>query len=130
MSALVRVIAPPAAALVLLAAWAGGTAAGRPSASTTATRHCDISGQERKLGPTYVTSLRVRGVGCRTGKRVVRGYYRCRVRSGGRRGRCHSSVLGFSCSEHRIQSISTEFDARVTCRRGAARVWHDYTQFT
>lgn len=127
MSHLVRAAAV-ATALFAFAALQSGAALGAPSANAAAKR-CNISGDERKLGPTYVTSLRVTGVSCRTGRRVVRRYYRCRINSGGRRGRCHSAVLGFSCRERR-QSISTQFDARVTCSRGAARVWHDYTQFT
>jgi hypothetical protein len=117
------------AASSLLAAWSASTVpAGSPSA-TIASKRCDISGDERKLGPTYVTSLSVKGVSCRTGRRVVRGYYRCRIRSGGRRGRCHSRVLRFRCTEHR-ESISTQFDARVRCVRGRSRVWHTYTQNT
>ena len=130
MSSLARI----ATALALLALFAGvsASASGRevssPSARASSTR-CNISGDERKLGPTYVTSLRVKGVSCRTGRRVVRAYYRCRIRNGGRRGRCTSPVLRFRCTERR-ESISTEFDARVRCSRGASRVWHNYTQFT
>jgi hypothetical protein len=60
----------------------------------------------------------------------VRRYYQCRIKAGGRRGRCHHTVSGFSCHEKRLQAIKTEFDARVTCTRGSARVWHSYTQFT
>jgi hypothetical protein len=115
-------------ALVIFGSWAAGSASSHPGASASAT--CNISGKERHLGPTYVTSLRVKGVGCRTGERVVKGYYKCRVKSGGRRGRCHSKVSGFRCREKRIQAIKTEFDARVTCKRGRSRVWHNYTQFT
>jgi hypothetical protein len=76
-----------------------------------------------------VTSLSVTGVSCATGERVVKDYYRCRVRSGGKKGRCTSRVRGFRCTETR-QSISTQFDARVTCRNGSDRVTHAYTQFT
>lgn len=128
MSSLVRAAAL-ATALCAFAALQSGSALGRAPSATAAAKRCNISGDERKLGPTYVTSLQVKRVSCRTGRRVVRRYYRCRINSGGRRGRCHSAVLGFSCKERR-QSISTEFDAHVTCSRGAARVWHDYTQFT
>jgi hypothetical protein len=111
----------------LVAFSAAGLAHG--SAAHAASKRCNISGDERDLGPTYVTLLRVKGVSCRTGRRVVRVYYRCRIRAGGRKSRCHSRVLRFTCGERR-QSISTEFDAEVTCKRGASRVWHHYTQFT
>jgi hypothetical protein len=103
-------------------------AAGDGPVATAAAR-CNLDGKGRKLGPTYVTSLSTTGTSCRTGERVVRAYYRCRVRNGGRRGRCHSRVLGYRCTETRT-SISTEFDARVRCRNGSARVNHTYTQFT
>ena len=128
MSHLVRAAAVATALFALTALQSEAALGSAPSANAAAKR-CNISGDERKLGPTYVTSLRVSGVSCRTGRRVVRRYYRCRINAGGRRSRCHSTVLGFSCKERR-QSISTQFDARVTCSRGAARVWHDYTQFT
>jgi hypothetical protein len=128
MSNLARATVSLAAVLVILGMWVAGSASPRPPVTASAT--CDISGKERHLGPTYVTSLRVTGVGCRTGERVVKRYYKCRLKSGGRRGRCHSPVSGFSCKERRIQAIKTEFDARVTCKRGRARVWHTYTQFT
>jgi hypothetical protein len=133
-SARTRFVALAAAVAALCITSLAGTAlAGSPSVQSPTTQAstttCDISGDQRKLGPTYVTSLKVKGVGCRTGRRVVRGYYRCRIRAGGRKGRCHSKVLHFSCKERR-QAISTEFDAHVTCTRGRSRVWHDYTQFT
>ena len=77
-------------------------------------------------GSGYFTSLSVRGVSCRTGRRVALGYYRCRVR-GGKRGRCRTRVRRFRCSERRY-SIPTELNARVTCRRGRAKVVHTYQQ--
>jgi hypothetical protein len=111
--------------VVSLAVLALASAATSASAAT----RCSLSGKERRLGPTYTTSLAVTGVSCATGERLVRAYYRCRVRNGGRKGRCRTRVLGFRCTETR-ESISTQFDARVTCRRGDDRVRHDYTQFT
>jgi hypothetical protein len=77
-------------------------------------------------GSGYFTSLSVRHTSCRTGRRVALGYYHCRLHHG-RRGRCHSRVLGFSCHERRT-SIPTEIDARVTCRRGGRKVVHTYQQ--
>jgi hypothetical protein len=101
--------------------------AGGPQA--TAARSCNISGQERRLGPTYVHSLSVRSVSCRRGKDVVRAYHRCRFRNGGRDGRCRG-FSGWRCSERRSQRIRTQFDARARCTKGSAVVAHSYTQFT
>ena len=45
-------------------------------------------------------------------------YYKCRTKNGTRpAGRCTTTVRGFRCTEKR-ESIATEIDARVTCRRG------------
>jgi hypothetical protein len=107
-----------------------------PAAATTdaplagAAGACKVGNGGRGLGPTYVTRLSVSGTSCRTGTRVVRAYYECRVDNGGRKGRCTSKVRGFSCSEQRGPSIPTQFDAKVTCRDGGRRVEHSYTQFT
>jgi hypothetical protein len=119
--------------LALLGVFAVATAAASPGSDdpiASAAARCSLSSsKQRSLGPTYVTALSVSGTSCATGERVVRAYYRCRVRNGGRRGRCSSRVLGYRCTETR-ESISTQFDARVRCRNGSARVNHSYTQFT
>jgi hypothetical protein len=119
--------------LALLSGFAVATAAASPGSddpTASAAATCRLSSsKQRSLGPTYVTALSVSGTSCATGERVVRAYYRCRVRNGGRRGRCTSRVLGYRCTETR-ESISTQFDARVRCRYGARRVNHSYTQFT
>jgi hypothetical protein len=112
---------------VLLGAVAVLLLAATPSSA--ALKRCDITRDQRKLGPTYVTSLSVAGVSCAGGKRVVRAYYRCRKANGGIKGTCHSRVLGYTCSEKRA-GIRTQFSAKVTCRNGARRVTHTYTQFT
>lgn len=113
-----------AAAFALLAA----DAQSAPRASAAATR-CDVSNVARRLGPTYVTSLNVTGVRCASGISVVRAFHTCRL-ANGVRGRCVRRVSGYSCSETR-NGISTQFSARVTCRKGRSKkVVHTYTQFT
>jgi hypothetical protein len=77
-------------------------------------------------GSGYFTSLHVRAVACKSGRRLALAYYHCRTRSGPA-GRCHHRVLGYRCRERRV-AISTEIDARVRCRRGARRVVHTYQQ--
>lgn len=116
-----------ATAACLVATPAVPAAGAGPTATAAAT--CSV-GSGRHMGPTYLLRLSVRGTSCRTGKRVVRAFYGCRVRHGGADGRCRSRVLGFRCSERRSSAIRTQFDARVSCAKGSARVSHSYTQFT
>ena len=91
---------------------------------------CNIRGKERKLGATYVTSLKVFGTSCANGERVVRAFHRCRFANGGKDGRCRKRVLHWRCTERRLNKISTQYDARVTCTKGSASIKHNYTQFT
>ena len=67
-------------------------------------------------------------VSCRKGREVTLAHYRCRVESG-RAGRCGRRVLGNRCSERR-NSIPTEINARVKCRKGDTRVIYTYQQNT
>lgn len=109
---------------------AAALAVAAPPAAASTARSCSLAGQQRTLGPTYVTALRVTAVGCRAGKRLVRAYFRCRVEAGGKDGRCAGGARGYRCTEQRFNVIETQYDARVKCRKGAAYVTHDYTQFT
>lgn len=116
---------------VLLLALATGSDAGASAAprATAASTTCDISRDSRRLGPTYVTSLKVTGVRCSSGKSVVRAFHSCRL-ANGVRGRCVRAVLGYACVETR-SGIETQFSGRVTCRKGRRKtVAHTYTQFT
>jgi hypothetical protein len=81
----------------------------------------------RYPGSGYFTSLKVSGVSCSTGKKVMLAHYRCRTKHG-KTGRC-SSVSGYRCSEKR-RSIETEIDATVTCKRGSKKVIYSYQQDT
>ena len=96
--------------------------------SSAAAKTCNIASVQRKLGPTYVTSLQVSHVSCTGGKALVRAYYRCRKANGGVKGTCRHAH-GYSCREKRT-SIRTQFSAKVTCRSGTREVLHTYTQFT
>jgi len=113
---------------IVVAVLAALTVAALPDAAEAA--RCSVKGKERKLGATYVTSLSAVRVSCRTAERVVRAFHRCRRRNGGAKGRCRSRVMGYRCSDKRLRSAPTQFDARATCRRGKRRVTHAYTQFT
>jgi hypothetical protein len=80
-------------------------------------------------GSGYFTSLKVTRVSCSTGKSVTLAFHKCRVKHG-IKGHCTSRVRGYRCSEGKRQSISTEFNARVTCRTGSRRVVFAYQQNT
>jgi hypothetical protein len=80
----------------------------------------------RYPGSGYFTSLKVSRVSCASGRRVTLAHYRCRTRHGPA-GRCRSTVLHYRCGERR-NSIPTEIDARVTCRRGHRTVIYTYQQ--
>ena len=78
-------------------------------------------------GSGYFTSLTVKRVTCRTGRKLALAYYYCRVKNGPA-GKCHRRrVMKFRCHEVR-QSIPTELDGRVTCKRGGRKVVHTYQQ--
>jgi hypothetical protein len=92
---------------------------------------CKLSSKEQRggLGPTYVTSLRVTHVSCKSGKALVKAYYKCRTAKNGPSGRCVKKVNGYSCRESR-SGISVQFNATVTCKNGKKVVKHSYTQNT
>lgn len=121
MSRVVSVAAVAAASLIA----AGGAGAASPQVH--AARSCNISGQQRSLGASYVTSLSVRHTSCAKGKAVVRAYQACR-RAHGWKGKCRHRVKGYACKRHIQASSPVQYDAKVTCRRGAKRVTHTYTQ--
>jgi hypothetical protein len=120
----VRWCVPPILmAIAAIALGVGASASAQPLGF--AARSCSLP---KYPGLGYFTSLSVSGTSCATGDKVMFAYYRCRLRRG-KAGTCHSSVLGYTCHEQR-NSIPTEIDARVTCRRGSAIVTHTYQQDT
>jgi hypothetical protein len=78
-------------------------------------------------GQGYFTSLKVSHISCSGGRDVMRAHYRCRTRNG-IKGRC-PSFNGWRCTERR-QAIATEYNARVTCRKGSRTVIYTYQQNT
>jgi hypothetical protein len=91
-----------------------------------ATRSCT---PPKYPGAGYFTGkIRATGVTCTYAKSFVLAYYKCRTNSGRNdAGRCRTRVRDFRCTEVR-ESIPTEIDARVTCRRGTQRIVHTYQQ--
>jgi hypothetical protein len=115
---MVRLVTVLGAAALALALLAG------PSSAAS----CSVAGKERRLGATYVTSVRATGVGCSRALSLVRDYHACRRRRGGADGRC-PRVRGYRCTERRVSSPA-QYDSRATCRRGGRRVVQRYTQNT
>ncbi len=79
-------------------------------------------------GEGYFNDLNVRGTSCAAGRTVQRNHYRCRVRNGGKDGRCNRRVDGYRCSERRGERTSVEYNARVSCRKGGRRISWQYQQ--
>ena len=104
------------AALAIVALMGVGTASAKSCSSA------------KYPGDGYFTSLSVRVTSCSKGREVQRGHYRCRVRNGGRDGRCGRRVEGYRCSERRGARTSVEYNARVSCRKGSARITFTYQQ--
>ncbi len=108
----------------------GGSAA--PVAHEAGFSPCDISGQQQNLGASYVTSLKVQGVGCAKGEKVIRAYHRCRHQAGGPAGTCGSTLLGFKCKDGNRQSVpGVQYNATAKCHKvsnASKRVKSRYTQ--
>ena len=56
----------------------------------------------------------------------MRSYHDCRP---GKKGKC-ARVDGYACSERRFNQSPQSYDSEATCKKGAKRVAHTYTQFT
>jgi hypothetical protein len=118
-------------ALAAAATFAGGVNAALPAMAAPAAHTAGSCAVPRYPGSGYFTSLRVSSTSCSTGRKVALAHYHCR-RANGIRGRCHHAVLGYSCTEYRPTSgrIPTQYNARVTCKRGGRRVVFTYQQNT
>jgi hypothetical protein len=105
-----------------------GSAAG--SVATASSTHCSLTTKEqRHLGASYVTSLKVSHVSCKKGKKVIKAFHECRTANGKPQGKCNSDVLGYNCTEHRFDAVpGVQYNSRVTCSRGSKVVKSTYTQ--
>lgn len=111
-----------AAVALLLAAVLAPAAHAAPAAS--AAKSCATP---KYPGQGYFTSLKVKGTGCAKGRKVALAHHDCRTEDGPK-GRCTRKVRRYRCSETRGAAIPTEYNARVTCRKGARRVVFTYQQ--
>jgi hypothetical protein len=117
-----------ASALVCLAV--ALTVANQAESATLTT--CKLSSKDKganKYGPSYLRKLKVKSVSCTTAKSFVKAYYKCRTSGGkGKAGKCTKKVNGYSCTEKRSNVIPTSFDAKVSCKNGSKRIYHEYQQ--
>jgi hypothetical protein len=83
-------------------------------------------------GSGYFTPpVKATNVTCASARKLVLAYYKCRIKAGGKKGTCtNRTVNGLKCKEYRPASgtIPTQFNARVTCTKGAKKVVHNYQQ--
>ena len=119
------------AAVALISAVAVGSGSASPTAHTSAFSACNIDGKQKSMGASYVTSLKVQGVSCTKGEKVIKAYHQCR-HNGGPAGSCGSTVLGFSCKDgKRVGVPDVQYNATAKCRKvtnDAKRIKSTYTQ--
>ena len=110
---------------------ASGSSAATPTATASATS-CTLSTKDqRHLGASYVTSLKVEGTTCAKGKGVTLAFNDCRTASGKPQGTCNRKVGHYSCTEKRYDAVpGVQYSSKVTCTWGAKKVLSTYTQNT
>jgi hypothetical protein len=105
-----------------------------PVAHTASFSPCDISGQQQDLGASYVTSLKVQGVSCAKGEKVIKAYHRCRHQTGGPAGTCGQTLLGFRCKDGKRTGVpNVQYNATAKCHKvtsATKRIKSRYTQNT
>jgi hypothetical protein len=108
-----------------------GSGAASMAAKSAAFESCNISGKQKKLGASYVTSLKVEGVSCAKAEKVIKGYHQCR-KENGPAGNCGRSVLGFSCKDGKRATVpDVQYNATAKCRKNSndnKRIKSSYTQ--
>jgi hypothetical protein len=127
-------IAAPIAVAGLMAAILAPGSAAAPVAHTASFSPCDINGQQQNLGASYVTSLKVQGVSCAKGEKVIKAYHQCRHQTGGPAGTCGATLLGFKCKDGKRNGVpNVQYDATAKCHKvsnASKRVKSSYTQNT
>jgi hypothetical protein len=101
-----------------------------PAIATASSTTCDLTAKEqRHLGASYVTSLKVAHVSCKRGKEVTKDFHECRTVGGKPQGKCNHDVDGYSCDEHRFDAVPhVQYNSRVTCTDGDKVIKSTYTQ--
>jgi hypothetical protein len=122
-------------AVAVSACLAVGGLAGVSSPAVAATKTCKSrSTKYPNANPGgYFTSLKVTGVSCSSGAKLMLAHYKCRRAHGqGIEGTCKASkVNGMKCTESRPASgrlAGQEYNAKVTCKSGSKKVVFTYQQ--
>jgi hypothetical protein len=120
-----------ASALVAVPAVASAGAAGGPTATASATTCHLTAHEERSLGASYVTSLKVDKTTCAKGKSVTLAFNKCRTSGGKPQGYCKRKVAGYNCAEHRYDAVPhVQYSSTVTCTSSDKRIISTYTENT
>ncbi len=111
---------------------ASGAWAAQDQVATASASDCHLSAREqRNLGASYVTSLKVSGTTCAKGKSITLAFHNCRLRSGKPQGLCDDKVGHYTCTEHRYDAVPhIQYSSKVTCTWGDKKVFSTYTQNT
>jgi hypothetical protein len=127
-------IAAVITAVGLMAAILAPASPAAPVAHTASFSPCDINGQQQNLGASYVTSLKVQGVSCAKGEKVIKAYHQCRHQSGGAAGTCNATLSGFKCKDGKRTGVpNVQYNATAKCHKvsnASKRVKSRYTQNT
>jgi hypothetical protein len=120
------------AAALLGAMIASSAAADGTAASASAATACTLSSHDqRHLGASYVTSLKVENTTCAKGKGVTLAFNQCRTAGGKPQGLCHRKVGNYTCTEKRYDAVpGVQYSSKVTCVWGAKKIFSTYTQNT
>lgn len=105
---------------------AGPAAASTPTATAAKTCHL-TSSQQFHSGATYLLRLSVRRVSCASGLKVEKAFQSCRRATRGHTT-CRKPVSRYRCAQKILDSIKSQYDASVTCKRGSRKVAFTYTQ--
>lgn len=110
---------------------ASSATAGEPQATASATNCTLTSKEQRNLGASYVTSLKVQGASCAQGKSVTLAFNKCRTSGGKPQGKCNRKVGNYTCTEKRYDAVpGVQYSSKVTCTWGSKKVLSTYTQNT
>jgi hypothetical protein len=116
----------------LLAALLAPSGSASPVAHAASFAPCDINGKQQDLGASYVTSLKVQGVGCTKGEKVIKAYHQCRHQNGGPDGTCSDTLFGFKCKDGKRTGVpNVQYNATAKCHKvsnASKRVKSRYTQ--
>ena len=117
--------------IALLAASALALAFGASPAQAAAYRSCSLTQKEQQPGgtvpkPTYNFTLKRKGTGCTTAKRVMKAFHSCRALTS---TRCTKKVrTHWTCTGAKDSSTAGIFYAHFTCKWGTRRVRGTYQQ--